>query len=265
MAEESPTCARKCGVFTVYSVWAIAELLAWAFALTAVVTDYWAEPTLAALPFVKSAGLWKVCYSPSPLERQGRSAAIVGIGEWWRSLEDSYHDVRDKEEGLDPGCSRRVAEFYGHIWGHDRLAWLQLVRAFSIMFIWIGFLKFLIVSRTYMFVSRGAWLASPFAVLLCFLQVACGWVAWFFYLSILHRAMENAPEFLDRGTFRNYAGWSFWTFLAAVAWTTAVSLPYLVIEDAQCCVREKEGRLGAPAAPPPLSKGKEAADVHAEY
>jgi hypothetical protein len=34
-----------------------------AVALTALVTDHWIVPTGSALPFVKHAGLWKVCFA----------------------------------------------------------------------------------------------------------------------------------------------------------------------------------------------------------
>jgi hypothetical protein len=36
----------------------------------------------------------------------------------------------DTQQYLNPGCTRLVAEFYGHVWGRNRLVWLQIIRAF---------------------------------------------------------------------------------------------------------------------------------------
>lgn len=69
-------------------------------------------------------------------------------------MSESYLDVPDTQQYLDPGCTRLVAEFYGHVWGRNRVAWLQIIRAFCVMFLWTGFLKNLVVCRNYVFASR---------------------------------------------------------------------------------------------------------------
>ena len=69
----------------------------------------------------------------------------------------------DTQPYLDPGCTRLVAEFYGHVWGRNRIAWLQIIRAFVVMFIWTGILKCAVATRNYTYVSAGRW------------QGGCGW------------------------------------------------------------------------------------------
>ena len=69
----------------------------------------------------------------------------------------------DTQPYLDPGCTRLVAEFYGHVWGRNRIAWLQIIRAFVIMFMWTGILKCAVATRNYTYVSAGRW------------QGGCGW------------------------------------------------------------------------------------------
>jgi len=36
-------------------------------------------------------------------------------------------------------------------------------------------------------------------------------------LAIIYQAMADAPDFLDRGTFVDYEGWSFWAFFSAAS------------------------------------------------
>jgi hypothetical protein len=44
--------------------------------------------------------------------------------------------------------------------------------------------------------------------------------------------VRDAPGYLDRGTFSNYSGYSFWLFFAAVHWTLLITSMYLFIEVA---------------------------------
>lgn len=160
---------------------------------------------------------------------------------------------RDRQRYLNPGCTRIVAEFYGHIWGRDRISWLQIIRAFVIMFIWSGFLKGLVVTRNYLFASRGRWLSSALAVFLGVLQACFGEAAWFMFLAMIRHAMEDAPDFLDRGTFDNYEGWSFWAFFSAVHWTLLITSLYLFVEAAVCCTDDRRKRFGFSGLSSPVS------------
>ena len=195
-----------------------------AVGLTALTTDHWIVPSGAALPFVEHAGLWKVCFTTSPTEAEGRATADVDsfarIEDWWRTVDDAFLQIDDDQARLardtEKGCTRRVAEFYGHVWGNDFVAWLQIIRAFSLLFLYAGFLKILVVSRTYVLTTRGRWLSSAFASFLAIVQTSFGEAAWFLVLAIIKKAQDDAPSFLDRGTFASYEGWSFWAFFAAV-------------------------------------------------
>tara|TARA_B100000768_G_scaffold76078_1_gene72616 strand:- start:262 stop:543 length:282 start_codon:yes stop_codon:yes gene_type:complete len=79
--------------------------------------------------------------------------------------------------------------------------WLQICRAFAVLYLWCGFLKVVTVTRNYSEASAGRWLSSALAVFLACAQLCFGEVAWFLFLAILRRAMSDAPAFLDRGTF----------------------------------------------------------------
>lgn len=220
-----------------------------AVALTALVTDHWLTPTGAALPFVKHAGLWKVCFAGSATESEGRAVSDVAtfdeIKNWWQTVDDSFLEVADEnDQKLKSGCTRKVAELYAHIWSNDFVVWLQTIRVFCVLFLWCGFLKILVVSRTYVSSTQGRWLSSAFAVFLAILQIAFGEVAWFLVLSIIQIAMRDAPGFLDRGTFASYEGWSFWAFFAAVQWCFLVTSLYLFVEALGCCVDERRHRFG---------------------
>jgi hypothetical protein len=83
----------------------------------------------------------------------------------------------------------------------NRLVWLQICRAFAVLYLWCGFLKVVTVTRNYSEASAGRWLSSGLAVFLACAQLCFGEVAWFLFLAILRRAMSDAPAFLDRGTF----------------------------------------------------------------
>jgi hypothetical protein len=83
----------------------------------------------------------------------------------------------------------------------NRLVWLQICRAFAVLYLWCGFLKVVTVTRNYSEASAGRWLSSALAVFLACAQLCFGEVAWFLFLAILRRAMSDAPAFLDRGTF----------------------------------------------------------------
>ena len=219
--------------------------------MTALTTDHWLAPSGEALPFLEHAGLWKVCFSASPTEAEGRAAADVDsferIDDWWRTVDDAFLQIDDDQARLTretSGCTRRVAEFYGHVWGNDFVAWLQIVRAFSLLFLYVGFLKILVVSRTYAVTTRGRWLSSAFAVFHALSQIAFGEAAWFLVLAIIKKAQDDAPNFLDRGTFASYEGWSFWAFFAAVHFSLFVPSLYLFIEACACCVDERRARFG---------------------
>ena len=218
-----------------------------AVALTALVTDHWIVPTGDALPFVSHAGLWKVCFSAAAVESEGRVVAGVesfdDARDWWRTVDRSFLDVPDDTTGLEPGCTRRVAELYGHLWGRDYVAWLEIVRAFAILFLWTGALKIVVVARNYVDASRGRWLASALAVCLGVAQACFGEVAWFIMLAVVLGATRDAPAYLDRGTFAAYEGWSFWAFFAAAQWTLLVTSLYLFVEAGACCGRERRARF----------------------
>ena len=79
--------------------------------------------------------------------------------------------------------------------------WLQICRAFAVLYLWCGFLKVVTVTRNYSEASAGRWLSSALAVFLACAQLCFGEVAWFLFLAILRRAMSDAPAFPDRGTF----------------------------------------------------------------
>ena len=223
-----------------------------AVGLTALTTDHWIVPSGAALPFVEHAGLWKVCFTTSPTEAEGRATADVDsfarIEDWWRTVDDAFLQIDDDQARLardtEKGCTRRVAEFYGHVWGNDFVAWLQIIRAFSLLFLYAGFLKILVVFRTYAVTTRGRWLSSAFAVFLAIVQTAFGEAAWFLVLAIIKKAQDDAPSFLDRGTFASYEGWSFWAFFAAVQFSLLFPSLYLFIEACACCVDERRARFG---------------------
>ena len=219
-----------------------------AVAITALVTDHWIVPTGDALPFVSHAGLWKVCFSAAAVESEGRAVAGVesfdDARDWWRTVDRSFLDVPDDRTGLKPGCTRRVAELYGHLWGRDYVAWLEIVRAFAILFLWTGALKVVVVARNYVDASRGRWLSSALAVFLGIAQACFGEVAWFIMLAVVQGAMRDAPAYLDRGTFAAYEGWSFWAFFAAAHWTLLVTSLYLFVEAAACCGWERRARFG---------------------
>ena len=137
-------------------------------ALTAVVTDHWIVPTGQTLPFVSHAGLWKVCFTAAATQADGRDASNVDtfndIDDWWSAVSESYLDVPDRRVALQVGCTRTVAELYAHVWGEDRLAWLQICRAFAVLYLWCGFLKVATVTRNYAEASAGRWLSSALAV-----------------------------------------------------------------------------------------------------
>ena len=117
-------------------------------------------------------------------------------------------EVGDEQDTqLTFGCTRNVAELYAHMWSNDFVVWLQIIRAFCVLFLWVGFLKILVVSRTYLVTTKGRWLSSAFAIFLAMLQISFGEVAWFLVLSMIQIAMRDAPGFLDRGTFASYEGW----------------------------------------------------------
>ena len=223
-----------------------------AVGLTALTTDHWIVPSGAALPFVEHAGLWKVCFTTSPTEAEGRATADVDsfarIEDWWRTVDDAFLQIDDDQARLardtEKGCTRRVAEFYGHVWGNDFVAWLQIIRAFSLLFLYAGFLKILVVSRTYVLTTRGRWLSSAFASFLAIVQTGFGEAAWFLVLAIIKKAQDDAPSFLDRGTFASYEGWSFWAFFAAVHFSLLFPSLYLFIEACACCVDERRARFG---------------------
>ena len=223
-----------------------------AVGLTALTTDHWIVPSGAALPFVEHAGLWKVCFTTSPIEAEGRATADVDsfarIEDWWRTVDDAFLQIDDDQARLardtEKGCTRRVAEFYGHVWGNDFVAWLQIIRAFSLLFLYAGFLKILVVSRTYVLTTRGRWLSSAFASFLAIVQIGFGEAAWFLMLAIIKKAQDDAPSFLDRGTFASYEGWSFWAFFAAVQFSLLFPSLYLFIEACACCVDERRARFG---------------------
>jgi hypothetical protein len=112
------------------------------------------------------------------------------------------------------------------------------------LFLYAGFLKILVVSRTYAVTTRGRWLSSAFAVFLAIVQTAFGEAAWFLVLAIIKKAQDDAPSFLDRGTFASYDGWSFWAFFAAVHFSLLFPSLYLFIEACACCVDERRARFG---------------------
>ena len=193
-----------------------------------------------------------MCFTTSPTEAEGRATADVDsfarVEDWWRTVDDAFLQIDDDQARLnrdtEKGCTRRVAEFYGHVWGNDFVAWLQIVRAFSLLFLYAGFLKILVVSRTYAVTTRGRWLSSAFAIVLAICQTAFGEAAWFLVLAIIKKAQDDAPSFLDRGTFASYDGWSFWAFFAAVHFSLLFPSLYLFIEACACCVDERRARFG---------------------
>ena len=136
-----------------------------------------------------------------------------------------------------------MAEFYGHAWGNDFVAWLQIIRAFSLLFLYAGFLKILVVSRTYVLTTRGRWLSSAFASFLAIVQTGFGEAYWFLVLAIIKKAQGGASV-LDRGTFASYEEWSFWAFFAAVHFSLLFPSLYLFIEACACCVDERRARFG---------------------
>ena len=213
-------------------------------ALTAVVTDHWIVPTGQALPFVSHAGLWKVCFTAAATQADGRDITNVDtfndIDDWWSAVSESYLDVPDRRVALQVGCTRTVAELYAHVWGEDRLAWLQICRAFAVLYLWCGFLKVATVTRNYAEASAGRWLSSALAVFLAGAQLCFGEAAWFLFLAIVQKAMTDAPDFLDRGTFENYEGWSFWAFFAAVQFTALCTSMYLFVEVATGASHSRE-------------------------
>lgn len=222
-----------------------------AVGLTALTTDHWIVPSGAALPFLEHAGLWKVCFSASPTQAEGRATDDVDtfsrVEDWWRTVDDAFLQIDDDQKRLTretSGCTRRVAEFYGHVWGNDFVAWLQITRAFALLFLYVGFLKILVVSRTYVLATRGRWLSSAFAAFLAITQIAFGEAAWFIVLAMLIKAQDDAPSFLDRGTFNSYEGWSFWAFFASVQFSLFVPSLWLMIEPCVCCVDERRARFG---------------------
>ena len=91
-------------------------------------------------------------------------------------------------------------------------------------------------------------LSSALAVFLAVLQACFGEVAWFLYLALIRSAMEDAPEYLDRGTFVNYEGWSFWAFFSAVHWTLLITSMYLFVEVAACCAEDRRRRFASTAS-----------------
>ena len=187
-----------------------------------------------------------------PTEAEGRATADVDsfarIEDWWRTVDDAFLQIDDDQARLardtEKGCTRRVAEFYGHVWGNDFVAWLQIIRAFSLLFLYAGFLKILVVSRTYVLTTRGRWLSSAFASFLAIVQTGFGEAAWFLVLAIIKKAQDDAPFVLDRGTFASYEGWSFWAFFAAVHFSLLFPSLYLFIEACACCVDERRARFG---------------------
>jgi hypothetical protein len=220
-----------------------------AVGLIAVTSDHWIVPTGSAFPFVARAGLWKVCYTSAAVEPEGRREdardSFDRIEDWWTTVDDAFVQIGDGQVDLSRvGCTRRVAEFYGHVWGNDFLAWLQIVRAFCVLFLWVGFLKILVVTRTYVSTTRGRWLSSAFATFLAACQILFGEVAWFLALSVIQIAQDDAPAFLDRGTFESYDGWAFWAFFASVQFCFLVTSMYLFVEAAACCVDERRRRFG---------------------
>lgn len=192
-----------------------------------------------------------MCFSASPTEAEGRATDDVDtfsrVEDWWRTVDDAFLQIDDDQKRLTletSGCTRRVAEFYGHVWGNDFVAWLQITRAFALLFLYVGFLKILVVSRTYAVATRGRWLSSAFAAFLAIAQIAFGEAAWFIVLAMLKIAQDDAPSFLDRGTFASYEGWSFWAFFAAVQFSLFVPSLWLFIEPCVCCVDERRARFG---------------------
>jgi Flp pilus assembly protein TadB len=108
-----------------------------------------------------------VCFSASPTQAEGRATDDVDtfsrVEDWWRTVDDAFLQIDDDQKRLTretSGCTRRVAEFYGHVWGNDFVAWLQITRAFALLFLYVGFLKILVVSRTYVLATKGRWLSS---------------------------------------------------------------------------------------------------------
>lgn len=229
--------------------------------MTAIVTDHWIVPTGSALPFVSRVGLWKVCFSPFATEAAGRprdrNAEFPTIKSWWDAVSASYLDVTEEASDLQPGCTRRVAEFYAHVWGRDFTAWLQMIRAFAILFLWTGALKMVVVTRNYAHASAGRWLSSGLAVALAVAQAAFGEAAWFLALAIIQRAQRSAPGSVDREAFEAYEGWSFWAFFASVHWTLCVTSAYLFVELGACCREQRSARFENPArAPDAKAKAK---------
>ena len=94
-----------------------------------------------------------------------------------------------------------MGNWYDVVFFVNRLVWLQICRAFAVLYLWCGFLKVVTVTRNYSEASAGRWLSSALAVFLACAQLCFGEVAWFLFLAILRRAMSDAPAFLDRGTF----------------------------------------------------------------
>ena len=79
---------------------------------------------------------------------------------------------------------------------------------------------------------------------LAIVQTGFGEAAWFLVLAIIKKAQDDAPSFLDRGTFASYEGWSFWAFFAAVHFSLLFPSLYLFIETCACCVDERRARFG---------------------
>jgi hypothetical protein len=142
-----------------------------------------------------------VCFSASPTQAEGRATDDVDtfsrVEDWWRTVDDAFLQIDDDQKRLTretSGCTRRVAEFYGHVWGNDFVAWLQITRAFALLFLYVGFLKILVVSRTYVLATKGRWLSSAFAAFLAITQIAFGEAAWFIVLAMLIKAQDDAPS-----------------------------------------------------------------------
>ena len=73
--------------------------------------------------------------------------------------------------------------------------WLEIIRAFAILFLWCGLLKVVVVTRTYCYASAGRWLSSALAVFLGVTQFLFGECAWFLVLAMIRRAISDAPSY----------------------------------------------------------------------
>ena len=209
-----------------------------AVGLTALTTDHGSP---RARRFRCTPGCGRCHHFPD--RGEGRATADVDsfarIEDWWRTVDDAFLQIDDDQARLardtEKGCTRRVAEFYGP--SEAFVAWLQIIRAFSLLFLYAGFLKILVVSRLRSHHARAV-AQQRLRVVLAIVQTGFSGAAWFLVLRLSKSARRRAFV-SDRGT-RVVRGVVVRAFFSLCT-STAVPSLYLFIEACACVDERKRG------------------------